>query len=106
MYVERVNNDITTFYSIDCDKFASAFSKSLKLSVIMNEDTIAVLKSFIGKVKYTNNYQNVDVRAKIILESKEGIKIELCTDGYKILINGRATKPNEKFSTFINSLGN
>ena len=105
LYVERVTDKILTIYRIPCSHFASAFKKYIKFSTIVNGDTINILKSYLAKVKYTKKYKDVDVRAKFIYESKEGVTIEICTDGYKVLIDSRPVKLNSKFSDFLNSLG-
>jgi hypothetical protein len=104
LYVERIDQNILTVCRISCSHFATSFSSIIKFSTITNNDTINILKSYIGNIKYTKKYNEVDVRAKYIYESKEGSNIEICTDGYQILIEGRAIKPNDKFSAFLKSL--
>jgi hypothetical protein len=78
---------------------------SIKVSIIVDDNTIKVLKSYLEKIKYTKKNRAVNVRAKFKYKSISGQDIEICTDGYRISIDGRAIKPNDKFSTFLNSLG-
>jgi len=104
IYVESVNFNVLTFFSVPCDKFAATFGKSIKFKTINNSDTSAIMKAFLKNVKYKKKNFNVDIRAKIIYQPVHDAVIEICTNGYEILVDGRLIRHNNKFASFLRIL--
>ncbi len=100
-----VNIKLLTTFSISCEAFDKSLKNQIKSRIITDKDSISALAGFISKPKYSKSNKNVDVRIKLICDKSNGEKIEVCTDGRKlILVNGRLIKENKKFLTFIKAL--
>ena len=104
LYVENVDFNILTFSSIPCGSFATNFKDRIKFRAISDRGTIAMLDSFLNKVRYARKDRDVDVRAKFIYEKENKNKITICTNGNEVLVEGRLIRHNSKFVDFLRGL--
>lgn len=104
IYVKNLGFDVLTFAAITCDKFVSYQHPGLKFRHIINKDSLAMLDSFLGKVKFKKKNKEIDVRAQIKYKKDDKIIVTICFDSVNAMINGRLIKRNDQFVAFLISL--
>jgi hypothetical protein len=97
--VLSVNFFTTTFSSVPCEEFSSAFEHQLRIDKIYSEDSIAILNQFIEKIKFEKKKKgfDFDTRAKLIYKNKLGNNVIICVNQFAVLMNGNLVRKNKRF---------
>jgi len=103
VYVMGAPFDMMAWARISCEKFGSTQPPWMKYSHVIHKDTLAILDSFLEKVKYVK-HNEIDVRAKMIYIRADKLRTIICMNDNDIMINGRLIKRDEKFIAFLRSL--
>lgn len=95
---------MNTSSRVSCDRFVTAFNKTVSMNVITQSDSLVQFFTFVKKAKYARHDRGIDVRCKFLYELDEAHTTTVCTDGKEIILNGRLLKQNKKFIDFLNSM--
>ena len=104
LYAESVSFTTESIISISCPDFEENFDKYIKFNLVTGKDTLAILDSFLRKVRYAKKDHNVDVRAKFIYHKEDGTQHKICMSRFYILIDGRLIKDDKRFFSFLKAL--
>ena len=104
VYVMGAPFDMMTFARITCEKFGSTQPPWMKYRHVIHQDTLAMLDSFLKKVKYKRRNNEIDVRAKMLYIKADKVRTFICMNDNDIMINGRLIEQNDPFITFLRSL--
>ena len=97
--------DELTWAAISCEKFATLeHHPNMKFRKITNKDSLFMLDSFLGKVKFKKKNRELDVRAQIKYEMNNKTIVTICLDSIDAMINGKLIKRNDPFVAFLFSM--
>ena len=104
VYVMGAPFTMLTWAAIPCERFGSDHAPWMKYRHIIHQDTLAMLDSFLGNVKYAKKHNAIDVRAKMIYIKADKVRTFICMNQNDIMINGRLIKRDEQFIAFLREL--
>jgi vancomycin resistance protein YoaR len=100
----NVPMNLMTMIRVECEDFAYSFPTIMKHRHIDNKDSLAMLDSFLKKVKFKKRNDGIDVRGQINYYKPGLATARVCFSNFHVLINGRLIKENEKFIDFLISM--
>jgi hypothetical protein len=104
VHVKSLGFDMLITVAISCDKFASFHHPSAKVRQIINKDSLAMLDSFLGKIKFKRRNNEIDVRAQMKYMRNDKTMVTICLDSNDAVVNGKLIKRNELFISFLMSM--
>lgn len=104
VYVKNLGFDVLAFAAISCEKFASYQHPAIKFRQIKNKDSLVMLDSLLGKIKFKRKNKEIDVRAEIKYMKIDKTIVTICLDSNDAMVNGRLIKRNELFLLFLMSM--
>ena len=104
IYVMNVEFNLMTMVQVKCEGFANRFPTMMQQRHTANKDSMAILDSFLKKVKYQKRNREIDVRGQVYYIKPGHAPVTICMNDYYIMVNGRLTKENEKFIAFLKSM--
>lgn len=104
LYIESVNFRTETGASVSCINFEESFGNRIKFAILTSKETLSILDSFLGRVKYPDKYEDVDVRAKFICKKQNGTIQRVCMSKFDIVVDGRLIEYDKQFFSFLKGL--
>lgn len=102
--IKYVDYTIETPFAITPDYFETAFKEEIDSIIINNEEIEEKIGNFIENAKFIDTSTTIDVRQKLLFNTKNKI-IEFFSDGEsKMLIGNKPIAYNCEFQKFINSI--
>ena len=104
VFVSNIPFDLESPISIECDGFASINHPLMKRRHIENQDSLALLDSFLAKVKYKRRNDDIDTRGHVLYIKPGVAPVSICLNYWDIIVNGRLLRHNDKFLEFLKSM--
>jgi hypothetical protein len=99
-----VKANFETPIAVDCEDFSNYFKNSLTYKGIFDKDTLLLFQKFVKHAHFRKENDVIDVRHKFILYENDKITIQVCSNEWDIMINGRIIKKNKAFLRFLDIL--
>jgi len=104
LYIESVNFRSETAASIDCVNFEHNFENRIQFAVLTNRDSLDILETFLGRIKYSHKVEDIDVRAKFLYKKRNGTTLRICMSKFEIMVDGQLIKYDNRFYSFLKGL--
>jgi hypothetical protein len=99
-----VKSNLETIIAVDCEEFTNSFKNRLTYKGIFDKDTLLLFQKFVKHAHFRKENDVIDVRRKFILYENDKITIQVCSNEWDIMINGRIIKKNKAFLRFLDIL--
>ena len=102
--VKKVDPNIDTSISIDCNTFQSVFKNEVHLEIINSKSVFFELDKFLKDSNESLEKSHVDTRKQIIIYYSNKNNDTLCVDKFNIILNSKLLKKQTSLKKFLDNL--
>ena len=99
--IKKVDFDLTSVISVNCDDFENYFKGEVKTSVIESQEDLKVFSDYLDTLTKDDEGYVPDVRAKILVYRSDNGIDTLCMSDLGMVYNGVSMLINSKILEFV-----